>query len=380
MSEPAYPAARAVAARVAAYFARHVAEARAAGAREVATVPDAEAIEAMVDVAFWASLRREEGFTPRISIAWLSPEEAEWPLHFEWPLPLASIPLTRLAPAVERPGIHLGVRRIDGVLRVWGMTQGIPPFCFVLEVVRPGLLVVKCRRAPVTGKYANVAVLEGDVVKVLAEHAPVLPACPAPVSALLGSEAPASWTGAPNVLVDLAVSMRAHGRGGTMLIVSEASGSRWRESMVAPIARVMSPPFGELAALLREPPTMPAEHGWRDAIRATVETVAGLTAVDGATVMTERYEVLAFGAKIGRRDGSEPVTEVVLSEPVEGAEPHVASLTQLGGTRHLSAAQFVHDQRDAAALVASQDGRFTVFAWSAREGMVRAYRVESLLL
>ena len=36
----------------------------------------------------------------------------------------------------------------------------------------------------------------------------------------------------------------------------------------------------------------------------------------------------------------------------------------LGGTRHLSAAQFVRDQPDALALVASQDGRFTIFAWS----------------
>ena len=38
--------------------------------------------------------------------------------------------------------------------------------------------------------------------------------------------------------------------------------------------------------------------------------------------------------------------------------------SQLGGTRHLSAAQFVYDQRDASALVASQDGRFTIFQWS----------------
>jgi hypothetical protein len=53
---------------------------------------------------------------------------------------------------------------------------------------------------------------------------------------------------------------------------------------------------------------------------------------------------------------------------------------QLGGTRHLSAAQFAQDQPDAVALVASQDGRFTLFAWSPREGMVAARRLEALLL
>jgi hypothetical protein len=53
---------------------------------------------------------------------------------------------------------------------------------------------------------------------------------------------------------------------------------------------------------------------------------------------------------------------------------------QLGGTRHLSAAQFVHDQRDAIALVASQDRRFTVFAWSPCADQVHGHQVETLLL
>jgi hypothetical protein len=46
----------------------------------------------------------------------------------------------------------------------------------------------------------------------------------------------------------------------------------------------------------------------------------------------------------------------------------------------LSAAQFVFDQRDASALVASQDGRFTIFQWSPCDEMVHAHRVEALLL
>ena len=35
-----------------------------------------------------------------------------------------------------------------------------------------------------------------------------------------------------------------------------------------------------------------------NAVGRAVDGVAGLTAVDGATVITARYEVLAFGAKI----------------------------------------------------------------------------------
>ena len=63
-----------------------------------------------------------------------------------------------------------------------------------------------------------------------------------------------------------------------------------------------------------------------------------------------------------------------------GVPAAVVHATQLGGTRHLSAAQFAQDQRDAVALVASQDGRFTIFAWSSDEATLRARRVETLLL
>jgi hypothetical protein len=102
--------------------------------------------------------------------------------------------------------------------------------------------------------------------------------------------------------------------------------------------------------------------------------------VDGATVLTKEYELVAFGAKIARRKGSPQVEQVTVTEPVEGDAPQTLHPTQLGGTRHLSAAQFIHDQHDAVALVASQDGRFTVFAWSPCEDMVHAHRVETLLM
>jgi hypothetical protein len=90
--------------------------------------------------------------------------------------------------------------------------------------------------------------------------------------------------------------------------------------------------------------------------------------------------VQAFGAKIRRNEGSSPVDRWVITEPVVGNLPIVVQPTEHGGTRHLSAAQFVYDQRDALALVASQDGKFTVFAWSPCEEMVHAHRVESLLM
>ncbi len=379
MTEPAYPAARAVAATVEAYFARHVAAACGEGVEDLALPPDAAAVEAVVDTAFWASLRREEGRATRVSLAFLPPERAHSPMLFEERLPFTAGGLTRLAPAVEQPGIHLGVWRDGGELYVWGTTRTIPRLCFVLEVVEPGVLVVKYRRGDEFSKFANVVVFAGDQVKVVDEEGARLPDCPPLVTMLLGSEAAGSRVDSVNVLLQLAVSMRSHGRGGSLLVVPGGS-ARWRDSIVSPVRYSVVPAFAELAELTGRETEERRRSAWQEAFERAVESIGGLTAVDGAAVLSDRYELLAFGAKIGRAEGSGPVEQVVLTEPVAGSVPQVLHPTQLGGTRHLSAAQFAHDQRDAFAMVASQDGRFTIFAWSPCEGMVHAHRVETLLL
>jgi hypothetical protein len=197
------------------------------------------------------------------------------------------------------------------------------------------------------------------------------------VSSLLGFDS--SSPESVNVLVELAVSMRGHRRGGTLLVVpSEAA--TWLDSIVQPISYSVIPPFLGLAQLIRQDAEGQNEPEWQDALRRAVDAIGGLTAVDGATVLGDRYDVLAFGAKIVRRKGSAPVDQVVLTEPIEGNTPVTVHPSEIGGTRHMSAAQFVLDQRDATAYVASQDGRFTIFAWSPCDQMVHARRVEALLL
>jgi hypothetical protein len=361
------------------HFARLGESARHKGRQGVAPEPDASAIEAVIDVAFWASLRREEGYSPKISLAYLPPEQAGHPLIFEHSLTLTPAALARLAPAVERHGIHLGVWRDSGALYAWGTTRAIPKYCFVLEVIEPGLLVVKYRRGQDPAKFVNVVVLKGDQIKVLDEKGTSLPDCPALVESLLGFGSPASGDDSLNVLVQLAVSMRAHGRGGALLVVPHGSES-WRDSIIRPVLYSAEPPHSELAELMSRDERERDEREWQEELQGAIDAVAGLTAVDGAALVNDRFELLAFGAKIGRRAGGAQVERVVVTEPTIGDVASVINPIQLGGTRHLSAAQFVQDQRGSVALVASQDGRFTVFAWSPCEEMVHAHRVETLLL
>jgi len=383
MTGPAYPAARIVAPKVHAHFAHHADEAHRRGRIAAGPPPDADTIEAIIDAAFWASLRREESYVPKISLAFMPPDAARHPLVFERPLPLDPGALVKVAPAVERAGIHLGVWRDDAQgLSVWGTIRDIPSMCLVVEVAAPGLLVLKHHRGEESGKFVNVAVLEGDQIKVVDERASSLPDCPPLLTSLLGFDSPATWVSgidSINVLVQLAVSMRAHGRGGLLLVVPSGNDG-WQDSIIRPIPYAVVPPFTELAQLNRDSADAKHTRIWQEAVNRAVDAVAGLTAVDGATVLSTAYDLLAFGAKIARRKGAPQVEQVTVTEPIEGNVAVIVHPTALGGTRHLSAAQFVHDQGEAVALVASQDGRFTVFAWSPCEGTVHAHRVETLLL
>lgn len=378
-NEATYQAAAKVSATIEAHFKKHLCAARENGEDDLATVPAARQVEKIIDVAFWASLRKEEGNPIRISLAFLPPEQAGKPLLFAEPLLLTPQLLTKLAPGVERPGIHIGVWPVGDELYVWGTTIKLPNLCFVLDVSEPGLLVVKHRRAAGLGKFTNVAMLRGDQVKVVNEDSGLLPDSPPILRSLLGLTPSCLWNNSVNVLIQIAVSMRAHKRGG-ILLVTPSNSDAWRESIIHPLQYPISPAFSGVADLLKYDGKSVTEIFWQNALRREVENITGLTAVDGATIVNDRQELLAFGAKITRAKDAWPIDKVLLTEPVEGGVPMLIHPSAIGGTRHLSAAQFVHDQHDSIALVASQDGYFTVFSWSDHQQLVQAHRIDILLI
>jgi len=374
-----YQAAKLVASKVEAHFAKHLAEANAKGEVDLAPQPPARVIEAILDAAFWSSLRKEEGHSPKISIAFLPPEQAGKPLLFNQHLKLNPAVLTKLAPGVERGGIHIGVWHDGYNLHIWGTTLNIPNYCFVVDVSEPGLLVIKHRRIYGFGKYTNVAVLKGDQIKIVEEESAGHPDCPPMLLSLLDLTAHSYWNDSANILIQLAVSMRAHGRGGAVLLVPHQS-ETWKQSIIHPISYALDPPYHGLADLVSKDRPDASEIFWQAALKREVDHLAGLTAIDGATLITDKYELLAFGAKTGRANSSGHIQEISFSEPINGGEAMVIHPAKTGGTRHLSAAQFVYDQKDAQALVASQDGHFTIYNWSPTLQMVQAHRIDTLLL
>lgn len=356
---------------------------RTAKRRTGPPLPTPRQIAQIINAAFWASLRQEEGHRTIVTLAFLSPDRAARRFSFASPIPLKPKALAKLAPAVERPGVHLEVwPDARGDLAVWGASIGVPARCFVLEVADPGVLVVKHRSGGVGAKFVNVAVIAGEEAKFIRDQAGHFVRCQTLVEGLL-AEAFGNQLGRrlspASVFVELALSMRAHRRGGTLLVVPSAHDG-WRNSIVAPVVYATDRPFDELRRRAADLVDGAATKKPRAQFARAVDAVAGLTAVDGATVMTDALEVVGFGAKIAMRESDGILDSVLVLEPVEGAAPVREHPSALGGTRHLSAAQFVHDQRDSIAFVASQDGRFTVFSWSPCDGVVCARRIEVLLL
>lgn len=102
-----------------------------------------------------------------------------------------------------------------------------------------------------------------------------------------------------------------------------------------------------------------------EAIFEMSHLIAGLSAVDGAVVMTKRFELLGFGGEISGELPS--VSTVARALDIEG-EHVVEESTEGVGTRHRSAYRLCDGLRDAIAVVVSQDGSVR---WIKRkEGMV----------
>ena len=363
-----YSAATLIAAKLENYFARRLAESPPPNDQQSAHVPDRETIEQLINAAFWTSLQREEGRSPKVSLAYLPPEQRWLTMTFAEPLPLASNALIKLSPGVEFSGAHLGVWRGErNELAIWGGTRSLPPNCFVLEMLEPGLLVVKQNRGSEVGKFVNILILSADQIKEIDENAASSADFPVMLDAMLDFVAANSVDDQFNVPLQLAAQMRKHGHGGSLLVIPQNHSGRWRESVVSPTPYSLSPSFTRLTDLMQQTRETTDQHERQKLLADTkqiTEAIAGLTAIDGATVISDCYELLTFGAKIKRRAKSAQVEQVLITEPITGNQPETISLLQYGGTRHLSAAQFVQDQPDCSALVSSQDGRFTVFFWS----------------
>jgi hypothetical protein len=101
-------------------------------------------------------------------------------------------------------------------------------------------------------------------------------------------------------------------------------------------------------------------HLLDEALFEVAHLFAGLAAVDGAVVLSKRFELLGFGAEISSR--LEGVATVARALDAEGnrTEPEPAGVV---GTRHRSVYRLCNAVREAVAIVVSQDRSVRFVAW-----------------
>lgn len=344
-----------------------------------APLPTPSEIGALLDASFFASLIEEEGRRTILTLAFIDAEVAGSSqgfkvFRFKKPLPLSPKDLAKIGPAASSARTYLGVwRNEEGHLVVWGLIQkyGYTEFaidrelrgtCLRVQALRSGIIMVHYLEMPIL-LFAN------GHYRLFEEQTPLLRALM--LNTPLEEQIARTFS-------HLARRMLAHGHGGAILIV---------DTTCNPINLKMHDSYTEQSSssrFLSEAATdywmefdggvprgedgSESKKNLRDIEKAYIDAldfVGRLTAVDGATVLCQDLTLRGFGATINTqaKSSGEHETEILVQDPYSAQEPERKSLSSFAGNRHRSAIQFCASQPDglAAALVASQDGDFSLF-------------------
>jgi hypothetical protein len=369
------------------------------------SVPSVEQIEEIILALSWASMQGEEGRLSRFRVTFAAPLLlSDLALVFQDPKRWSVEELRKLAPAVLPPDGQIGIWPYgeNGELHIWGLqTTGLLRLTF--EVIDPGRFIVShlgFRVAEITGQRA------GFISSVWSRQG---------LEIMSSREADESDTPTGPVLSYLSIyvtqeilrRVRLLGHGGAIVFVPD--GNKWKRSVDQPVfyacnqrlsevQRIMDALKNELRKIdddntlderrkLQMSMEILGSHSYKVFIGNAARSIAYLSAVDGATVLSKDFEVLAFGAKLkARRKGAkaEAITRIL---PLGGdlGSDQVTLDQEFRGTRHLSAARFVFHNPGSAAFVVSQDGGITGFVMDSLGGeepvpKLLAYRGLELLL
>ncbi len=351
----------------------------------VAPIPTHREIEALLDVTFLASLLEEEGRRTQFRLAFVGSQGAVNSqlavFTFRQPVPLTARAIAKLAPAVDPGNSYLGIEAdSDGQLRAWGIIhrgldrEHLSPYFLTIATFKTGAFIVEFLARPKLLYSQGQARVHQGVPKNLTD---VL-------------RDGARFTGRlAHEFERITTRMLEHGHGGTILIIDEGR---------KPSSVDLHPSYthhGESCDILKnaaeadeKAKSGDASRGemtegrfaiWREEQRRrhdeAIDFVAQLTAVDGATIITDSLRLVGFGATIRTGDASDNVT-IATGDPLDAGLLKPASLSDFPGNRHRSAILFCDSQPTglALAIVASRDGDVSLFGRTGGATNVIAFR------
>ncbi len=361
------------------------------------------ALEAILDTAYHASFLRDEErpVTFRLVVAPPSafstsagPPAELLALPFEERRGFDEHELRRLSPAAKYHRALVAIDETSGTLSTWGIVQSGPrwlqtayggrakeppmPAALVVRVARPGHVAVSCGSQPVAelrgGALTDFTL---DVFtsrwmpRVFAAERAEVASAHRDGGGTLEAPAAAELTGltAQQMLKRIVSAIRAVHHGGTVLILPpRCTAERFLHTKYALADGDGRRHFRRLVLALLAAKQEGRRDGSSELEEALFELghlIAALADVDGAVVLTKRFEILGFGAEIA---GDLPnVREVRRALDVEGEAYEVERVDRVG-TRHRSAFRLCAAVPGALAVVVSQD--MSVRFVTARDGAV----------
>lgn len=367
------------------------------------------ALEMLLSVAYQSSMLTEEGrpCTFRMLVAepddldaGAGPPDGLHRLRFAAPYPLTPHEVRKLSRAAKPSRALLGVRVAARGPEIWGLLHsgprwlqathggrgvrtGLPPGALV--IASPGVGQVTVSRGVALVAELRAGMLITQPFDVLASG--WLPGWWRPIRDRVMEEHRAArpegetWGDVdPNVIRLIAVQLlkriiatvRDAGHGGTLLVVPDveaiANVVQIHHAFAdeEPRRRYRTLLQRALAILARSTSTSVSALGWDaydtsespelaqvdEAILEIAHLIANLADVDGAVVITRRFEILGFGAEIvGRADVG------TIRRALDLEARHTVEESSSGvGTRHRSAYRFIAQLPDAVAIVISQEG------------------------
>jgi sensor domain DACNV-containing protein len=321
------------------------------------------------------------------------------PLVFDEPRGFDEHELRRLSPAAKYHRALIGVSEEGGALATWGFVQSGPrwlqaanggrlaepllPPCLVVRVARPGHVAVACSSrlvAELRGGRLNDFTLDVFASQWLAAHfarerAEIAAEHRARSPDASGDEVASTLARyvSQQMVKRVIATMRAAHHGGALVIVPPActadrylvtkyalrdgpSRRAFRRLMLAILAeldrRAAATGGAPDASLYRDEPGR-ALAELDEALFELSHLISSLADVDGAVVLTKRFEVLGFGAEIA---GDLPVVSEVRRALDVEADAFVTERVDNVGTRHRSAYRLCAAVPQALAVVVSQDG------------------------
>jgi hypothetical protein len=386
------------------------------------TITRAELEEALA-ACYLASLTTEEGRPTRFRLllapADSLPEEGEpnggaLRLRFVKSRPLEPDELRRLSPAAPFEASLIGAEVEDGKLRIWGIAHSgaswLAPswggrdasknwtLAPIIHVNGPGRLAVRAASRLIVGLERGALISSAmDVFgsEWLAElfvdvrdhlrrdHQSLL-------HAVGDTDVDDSLlrTVSQHMLRRVVRLVRNAGHGGMVLIAEPEETARCNEPLgILRVKYVFSheEPRRRYQTLLRSLMTALATAsskgsvGWEDfrdaddpsfeaierAIFEMSRLIASLAAIDGAVLLSKRFELVGFGAEVSAELPAP--RQVWRALDIEGAE-RASDLAESVGTRHRAAYRFVQNHPRGLAVVISHDGAVRFVAW--RDGGV----------